>query len=402
VSTTFSSSTGHDLRQGAHTARWLANGEQAFAALYAAIDGARQSIRFECYIIRPEGPAQELRARLLRALGRGVAVRLLYDAFGSEALPAGFFATLTDAGAEVRAFSPARSLRFAMRDHRKLFVADERVALLGGFNVGPEYTGDGVSQGWYDLGLCIEGPIGVQLARGFDAMFALAPMTPRALRQFRRAVRAASGDEPAPVAGPQTVPGAADARVTLLQSGLGWPHARLRRALHHDLAAAVEVRCMAAYFLPSSRIRRELSACHARGGRTRLLLAGRTDVRIARLASQHLYGRLLHGGAELYEYQPQILHAKLLLLDDVVYVGSCNLDRRSLHINYELLLRLRWPELAAQGRALFEAGVARGTAVQRADWGRRGWWQRARESLAYWLVSRVDPLLARRRMRSLG
>ena len=80
---------------------------------------------------------------------------------------------------------------------------------------------------------------------------------------------------------------------------------------------------------------------------------------------------------QLYEYQPQVLHAKLILMDDIVYVGSCNLDRRSLNINYELLLRLEWPELAAQGRTLFEGALAysrrsRSASGARADAGGSG------------------------------
>ena len=183
---------------------------------------------------------------------------------------------------------------------------------------------------------------------------------------------------------------------------MGWPQGRLRRALHRDLKQARSVACIAAYFLPSNRIRRELANCHRRGGTVQLLLAGKSDVPISRFASEHLYARLMRSAVEIYEYQPQILHAKLLIIDEVVYVGSCNLDRRGLYINYELLLRLEWPELAAQGRELFAAALAHSNRLQRAQWQRRTWWQRWRSVCAYWLVSRFDPLLARRGMRSLG
>jgi cardiolipin synthase len=83
-------------------------------------------------------------------------------------------------------------------------------------------------------------------------------------------------------------------------------------------------------------------------------------------------------------------------------VGSCNLDRRSLHINFELMLRLEWPELAAQARDLFDADLARSSAISLPEWRRaRRWWERWRSAGAYWVLSRLDPLLARRRMRSL-
>jgi cardiolipin synthase len=142
------------LTRDAHRARWLVNGDEAFAAMREIIDAARQSVRMEFYMFRPAEPAESLRASLLAAQRRGVPVSVVYDAFGSEGLPADFFDALTAAGAQVAAFNPARQLRLAFRDHRKLLVCDKQVAILGGLNIGPEYAGDGVRQGWRDLRAC--------------------------------------------------------------------------------------------------------------------------------------------------------------------------------------------------------------------------------------------------------
>lgn len=369
-----------------HRARWLPDGDTAFAAMLALIAKASEAVCLETYMVRPGEPAVSLRAGLLAARARGVRVRVLYDAFGSEGLPATFFTALEEAGGEVRVFSPARRLRLAFRDHRKLLVCDARWAIVGGQNIAPEYTGDGVNRGWRDVALEIEGPIGASLALSFEAMYALAPISGHGIRKFRAAVRAL----PLPAGA-----------VRLLSSGPGW-RTGLSSTLRRDLRRARSVRCMAAYFLPPSRIRRALHRCAARGGHVQLLLAGKSDVAVARYAAEHLYSTMMENGAELYEYQPQVLHAKFLLMDDIVYVGSCNLDRRSLDINFELLLRLDWPELAAQGRALFEEALAFSRAVPAERWDqRRRWWERLRSSLAYWLLTRIDPLLARRPLRSL-
>ena len=94
-----------------------------------------------------------------------------------------------------------------------------------------------------------------------------------------------------------------------------------------------------AYFLPSWRLRRDLMRVARRGGQVQLILAGKSDVQLSMLAAQSLYRRLLRAGVEIYEYQPQILHAKLFIVDDAVYPGSSNLDTRSLQINYELMIR---------------------------------------------------------------
>ncbi|MFT3906287.1 MAG: phosphatidylserine/phosphatidylglycerophosphate/cardiolipin synthase family protein [Steroidobacteraceae bacterium] len=370
-----------------HRARWLPTGDEAYAAMVAAIDAAVRSVRLESYIIRAAGPGLLLREALLRARQRGLMVRVLRDAFGSEELPADFFAALVTAGAEVRVFSPARALRLAFRDHRKLLVCDEAVAVVGGLNIAPEYAGDGVNHGWRDLGLLVQGPIGRTLAHSFDAMFTLAPVTPRAVHNFRRLTRRWPREQGA---------------VSVLLAGPGWPAGRLLKRLLRDVIVAREVRAMAAYFLPSRRLRRALRWCHRHGGRVQLLLSGPTDVPVARYAAEHFYERLLKAGMRLFEYQPQILHAKLVIIDDIVYVGSCNLDRRSLQINYELLLRLQWPELAASGCALFEAALQHSRELELADWRRtRRWWQGWRSAIGYWVLARLDPYLARRRLRSV-
>lgn len=374
-----------------HRARLLPNGIATFSAMTELVAAATQTICLEFYMVKPGEPALSLLAALLAARSRGVRVRVLYDAFGSEALPAHFFAPLEAAGGEVRIFSPARRLRLAFRDHRKLLVCDARRAIVGGHNIGPEYAGDGVTNGWFDVALQIDGPVASTLAGSFEAMYALAPMNPAAIREFRRAVHA------------QRAMHHADSRVQLLTSGPGWRAGLLSRVLRQDVQRARDVRCMAGYFLPPTRMRRALRRCAAAGGQVLLLLAGQTDVPVARYAAQHLYGTMLAGGARLYEYQPQVLHAKLFIVDDTVYVGSCNLDRRSLNINYELLLRLEWPELAAHARRLFGEALLHSREVPAESWRRRRhWWEWLRARAAYWLLTRIDPLLARRPLRSLG
>ena len=90
-------------------------------------------------------------------------MRVLYDALGSVGLSGAFWQPLRDAGGEVRVFNPLSVNRLGIRDHRKLLVCDERIAFIGGFNIATEYDGDGVSCGWCDIGLKIEGPLAGQL-----------------------------------------------------------------------------------------------------------------------------------------------------------------------------------------------------------------------------------------------
>ncbi len=371
-----------------HRARWLPHGVAAYAEMERQIDAALHSIRLECYLVRPVGPAERLRAALLRALRRGVEVRVLVDAYGSAELPAGCFSELELLGAIVRVFNPRRLLRLTFRNHRKLLVCDRRAAVVGGFNIAPEYDGDGVTHGWRDLGILISGHVADELSRSFDEMFELAEFTPAALRRFRAIDRRRK---------------AGSERVALLTSGPGSGRSALRRSLKRDLAQARSVMIMAAYFLPSARIRRLLRRCVQRGGRVQVILSGRTDVPLAKLAAEHHYARLMHAGVDIYEYQPQILHAKALFIDDVAYVGSCNLDARSLRINYELLLRLDWPEFAAVGRKLFLDDLDRCRRIVPRLWAEdRNQWRALRSRVAHFLLARVDPLIAQRKLRALA
>jgi len=133
-----------------------------------------------------------------------------------------------------------------------------------------------------------------------------------------------------------------------------------------------------------------------------LILAGKSDVRLSQLAGQSLYRRLLHHGVEIYEYQPQILHAKLLLIDGAVYAGSSNLDQRSLHINYELMVRFENPSLVEGANAVFEENLQHSRRIEPESWRTsRTLWEKVKSRSAYWLLTRMDPLIARWQWRVL-
>jgi cardiolipin synthase len=368
-----------------HRFRWLHTGTAAYDAMVAMIDAARRAVEVEFYTVEPGTPADRLRDSLQRALARGVRVRILVDAFGSSALPFAWDEGLRAAGADVRRFNPRRLLRWSFRDHRKLVVCDERVALIGGYNVTPQFEGDGIHEGWRDLGLLIEGPLAGDLAKGFSALFESSNLEKAQIRTLARFFRRQ-----------QIRPDAAAAIV----GGPGRPQWLLNRILRADLKTATRVDVAAAYFLPTRGLRRLLRSV-ARRGRVRVLLSENSDVPVARLASQHMYHGMLRNGVYLWEYVPQFMHAKALVVDDVVYVGSANLDTRSLQLNFELLVRLPSPLLAAQLRARIDHDCRLARQVA-ADWpGRRTIVQRLLQRWSYFMLTRVDPFVARRQFRHL-
>ncbi|MBI2927304.1 MAG: phosphatidylserine/phosphatidylglycerophosphate/cardiolipin synthase family protein [Verrucomicrobia bacterium] len=367
--------------------RWLRTSEAAFREMLAAIDAARESVRLETYIFVADPLGEAFRQALVRAAQRGARVRVLIDALGSMHLSAAFWEPLTRAGGEFRWFNPLSLGRLAIRDHRKMLVCDDRVAFVGGFNLAAEFQGDGVTSGWRDVGLTLTGPLVTKLAASFDEMFARAdfrhPPFPRLRRS--RAKRTVFGQD-----------------CELLLSGPGRERSPIKAHLLHDLRRARQAQIMAGYFLPPWRLRRALMRVARRGGRVQLMLAGQTDVQLSQLASRGLYQRLLRAGVEIYEYQPRVFHAKLIVLDDTFYAGSSNLDPRSLHINYELLVRLRGSTLAQEAREIFAEALTHCEQIDPQTWRRsRTLWNKLKERWAHFVLARLDPYVAQWQLRHL-
>jgi cardiolipin synthase len=366
---------------------WFCSGREIFPAMLAAIESAQESVCLETYIFASDPVGEEFRGAMFRARQRGVRVRVLVDAMGSIGLPGAFWQPLRAAGGEVRLFNPLALDRLGMRNHRKLLVCDERVAFVGGFNIASNYDGDGVTRGWCDLGLRVTGQLPGQLAATFEQMFARADFQHKRFIRLRRSTArkmVLTGNE------------------QLLLSGPGRGRNPFKRALRRDLAGASNVQIMVAYFLPTWRIRRDLTRIARRGGAVQLILPGKSDVLVSQLAGQSLYRRFLKAGLQIHEYQPQILHAKLIIADDIVYVGSANLDPRSLDINYELMIRFDLKPLADQARAIFARSLTHCRLITREDWRHsRSIWARLKQRWAYWLLVRIDPYLARRQWQEL-
>jgi cardiolipin synthase len=366
---------------------WLCTGQEIFPAMLTAIDAARASVRLEAYIYSPATIGIRFRDALLRACHRQVRVQVLIDALGSFGLSADFWKPLMDAGSSIRWFNPLSLNRLGFRNHRKMLVCDGAVAFIGGFNIAPEYEGDGVTSGWCDLGLKIEGSLVDQLAMSFDDMFA------RASFKHKRFARLLKSTAKKTVSAPPE---------RLLLSGPGRGHSPIKSALKQDLEHAQSVQIMVAYFLPTWQLRYLLARVARHGGRVQLILAGKSDVAVSRLASQSLYRRFLKAGVEIYEYQPQILHAKLFIIDDAVYVGSANLDPRSLNINYELVIRFDNKEFAQQARCVFQRCLSHSRVISEENWSKqRSLWRRFKQHWAYFLLVRIDPYIAQRQWRAL-
>ena len=365
-----------------YSLRWLTRGDAIFAAVVAGLVSARKSVHLETYIFADDEAGRSVLAQLVAAAGRGCAVRVLIDAVGSQPLSNHFWDPLRAVGGEVRWFNRSLLHRLPIRDHRKLVIVDDTVAFLGGFNFTNEYTGDGVSSGWRDIGFELRGEAVLLLRATFDEMFRRCETHVRLWKRFQR--RESSGWE-------QDVAG-----VSVLPTGPGSGQSVFQRRLSADLAHARFVQFASPYFLPGVRLRRRLRNVVRRGGRVQIVVPGLSDVPVAQRAARFLYAGLLRAGVEIHEYQPRMMHAKLYRIGDVVYLGSANLDTRSLYINYEIMVRTRDPVAAGEAGHYFDDLFTHSRPVRWEDWRTsRSLWTRMREQWAYFLLARLDPYLSR-------
>ena len=363
--------------------RWLPNGQVALDEMLAAIDAAKSSIRMETYIFHPSSTAEQFLRALISACQRGVKARVLADGLGSFSLSDSYWAEFRAAGGQFRWFNPIGVRSMAIRDHRKITVCDEELAFIGGFNISSVYQGDGVQSGWRDLGLRLRGPLVPGLVKAFDEMFECADFKHKPFSRLRLSQRQKTVQAP-------------EARLLL---GAPGRNNAIKRSLRLDLRDARDVRIICAYFLPPWRMRRDLTRVARRGGKVTLILPMKTDVPMSRLAAQSFYRRLLIAGVEIYEYEPQILHAKLFLFDDVVYVGSANFDLRSLNLNYEICVRLSNPDLAREARQIFDRDLTFCQKIEYESWRKsRNLWERIKGRIAYWFLARIDPYIALRQL----
>lgn len=355
-------------------------GKDRLAQLLHMIDGAQHSIKLAFYIFERDGAGAAVRDALTRAAQRGVAVTLILDGFGATA-DAEFLAPLLAAGGQYRRFQARWSRRYLIRNHQKIVVVDDDCAMLGGFNVADGYFQPPEQDGWTDLAFTVQGPVVARIAAWFAELEAWTDLDLAQFRAIRRSVREWNAGS-----GP----------VQLLIGGPGRGLSSWARAVGHDLIHATRLDMMMAYFAPPAHLLRRMRRI-ARKGQTRLVLPGRSDNGATIGASRLLYTGLLGAGARIWEFAPCKLHTKLIVLDDVVYLGSANFDMRSLYLNLEIVLRIEDAALAERMRGYIAHHLASAQPITRQlHASRASWLNRLRWTISWLLVAVLDYTVSRR------
>lgn len=356
-----------------HSFIFYPHGQDRRKALLEQIDSARQSIRAYYYLFDADTSGTMVRDALIRAVGRGVTVELIVDAFGNDAGRA-FFAPLVEAGGRFAIFSPKWGTRYLVRNHQKFTIIDDIRVMTGGANVSDHYFAIPAENGWCDLSVLVEGPVVAEFSRWFGLLRSWvaneADGRTRQLARLRDIVKDWQGG---------------DGPVRLLVGGPLVRTGHWAWVFRRDLVSARRLDAVSAYFSPPRSLRR-LIARVGRRGAARFILAGKSDIAAAIDMARLLYGQLLRAGVRIFEFQPCKLHMKLLVVDDVSYFGSANLDKRSFRINVELMVRVEDAALAAKLREMIDHLEGSSEAITPTWYAKHSTFlTRLRWRIAYWM-----------------
>lgn len=350
----------------------LVNGVEIFPSMLRAIRDARQTISFETYIYWRGAIAEEFADALSAKAREGLSVKVLLDWVGSLPMDERLIARMQEAGVELVRFRPVTWYtvdRVNNRTHRKLLIADGRVAFTGGVGIADEWNGDARSPNeWRDTHYRLEGPAAAELQAAFAEHWIEATGELLLGDRFFPEISSA-GDQAT-----QVVISSTHQRNVM--------HLMLMTAL---ASAQKNIRIATPYFVPDELTRQQLLEARKRGVDVQILVPGpQTDARIVRKASRHLWGDLLQAGVKVSEYQPTFFHCKLVIVDDMwTSVGSTNIDDRALRLNDEANINLFDQQFASTQKALFDKDVAVSKPYTFSDWQNRS----PSEKFSDWLSS---------------
>jgi len=357
----------------------LTNGPTFYEAELEAIRDAERSINLEAYIFQKGEIAQRFVTALTERAQAGVTVNVVLDGVGSAGIRKSFFSDLKKAGGNVVRYNGIKWNKlphFNNRTHRELLIIDGRTAFIGGAGVADHWFKDKPKHPrWRDTMVKVEG----------DAV-------PHLQATFAENWLESCGEVlfgPDYFVRPQCPRQGNVLIVNSTPSGGGGTRARM--LFQVLLASATKtIHITTPYFLPDRSVIDELvRAVRERNVEVVVLVPGkRSDHMLTRSSSRHAYGKLLKAGASIHEYEPSMIHAKILLIDGIWgVVGSTNFDNRSFGINDEVNLAARDPEFTQRLQQDFANDLAHSRKVTYQEWKRRPVLERAPELLG-WVLER--------------
>jgi cardiolipin synthase A/B len=355
------------------------NGDQFYEAELEAIRRARKNVNLEAYIFEEGEIARRVVDALTERARAGVAVKLLMDGLGSMATKDSYFEELKKAGGKVAWYHPMRWYTLPVynnRTHRELMVIDGEIGFIGGAGIADHWYKQTKKDQprWRDTMVRVEGDV-----------------VPNLQATFAENWLESCGEL---ISGPNYFPiitrgrGQTAMIVNSVPSAGGSTRARV---LMQSLIASAQhtILMTTPYFLPDESMRDEIIRARKRGVQVKLITPGKkSDHMVTRSSSQHSYGPLLKAGVHISEYQPAMIHAKILLVDGVWgVVGSTNFDNRSFGLNDEVNMAVFDETFVTRLSEDYARDLANSKAITYEEWEHRPLWQRAPELLG-WVLER--------------
>lgn len=314
----------------------LIDGEETFATMFAAMRRARKYLLVQFYIIRSDFLGEEFANILIERAEAGVEVRLLFDDIGCQWLPQWYIDRLRKAGVVVTSFNTRerwrQRLQINFRNHRKVVIVDGEIAFTGGLNIGDEYRGLGQHfRHWRDTHLVAQGPVvqAIQSAFVQDWYWANHELLSNLIWNPEH-----------PPQQPESCPTDPDGQAVVIPTGPADKYQQCSM-MFCQMAAVARQRLWIAtpYFVPDDAVSVALQTAARRGVDVKILVPRNGDHWLTHMAGHFYEAEHTRLGMHLLRYQQGFMHQKAILVDDqIAAIGSTNLDNRSLHLNFEIMV----------------------------------------------------------------
>jgi cardiolipin synthase len=306
----------------------IRGGSSYFSVLHNMIDNAQKTIQLQVYIFEEDETGKEVASRLIRAAKRGVKVQVLLDGYASKGLSNGFKNSMREMGIQLRFFEPIfkrGNYYFGRRLHHKVVVCDGIFSLVGGINISDRYNDIPEAPAWLDWAIKVEGDASFELFKLCNQCYTKRQEDWLVLtKQYISIALNNNLHCPVRVRRNDWVMGRNEISASYME---------MFKNAHHEIII------MSSYFIPSPFFRKNITKALIKGVKIKLILAGISDVGIAKYAERYLYRWAVRHGIEIHEYKHNILHGKIAVADGkIVTVGSYNINDISALASIELNL----------------------------------------------------------------
>lgn len=356
----------------------LLNGDETFPIMLRGIKAAKSTITFAQYLFEGGSLAREFAEAFAERCRGGVKANILLDSHGSGSTPTEILALMRDAGCHVEFFRrveapsvifPWKLLQYNYRSHRRILVIDGKVGFTGGYGISDSWKGDGRTENhWRDTNARLEGPAVKFLQAAFAESW------------LETTATAIGGEGYFPRLEPV---GKVPAQI-VSSSPAGGSFKNYMLFLLSINSARKSILITNPYFIPDDVMTEALVKAAARGVSVVVLVPGKIDSQLTYVTSRSHYGRLLLGGAEVFEYQASLMHAKTMVVDGIwATIGSSNFDNRSFALNQELNLTVYDVSLARRLEEIFREDLKYSKKITYDEWNSRSIFERLFELFAF-------------------